>query len=53
MVKKRQRNFVSYEDWLRLDEMEVARGEELGRPRLKFTRVEDMLEALGKKQERK
>jgi ferredoxin--NADP+ reductase len=49
MVKKRQPNFVSYEDWLRLDEMEVARGKELGRPRLKFTRVEDMLRALGKK----
>jgi ferredoxin--NADP+ reductase len=49
MVKQRKPSFVSYEDWLRLDEMEVTRGKELGRPRLKFTRVGDMLEALGKK----
>jgi len=49
MVKQRKSSFVSYDDWLRLDEIEVARGKELGRPRLKFTRVEDMLEALGKK----
>jgi ferredoxin--NADP+ reductase len=49
MVEQRKPSSVSYEDWLRLDEIEVARGKELGRPRLKFTRVEDMLEALGKK----
>jgi ferredoxin/flavodoxin---NADP+ reductase len=47
-VRERQPHYFSYSDWLRLDEMEVARGAELGRPRLKFTHVEEMLAALGK-----
>jgi ferredoxin--NADP+ reductase len=38
--------FVSFADWLTLDKIETARGAEQGRPRVKFTRVEDMLEAL-------
>ncbi len=48
LVQERQPNFFSYADWLKLDEIEVARGKELGRPRLKFTCVEDMLAALGR-----
>lgn len=48
MVRERKPELVSYEDWLRLDELEVTRGKELGRPRLKFTRIEDMLEALAR-----
>jgi ferredoxin--NADP+ reductase len=48
MVRERKPEFVSYEDWLRLDELEVSRGKELGRPRLKFTRIEDMLKVLGR-----
>ena len=46
MVQKHQQRFFSYEDWLRLDEIEVSRGEEAGRPRVKFTRIDDMLAAL-------
>jgi len=38
---------VSWQDWQRLDALERARGEAVGRPRLKFTRIEEMLEALG------
>ncbi len=38
---------VSWQDWLKLDGIEKARGEALGRPRVKFTRVEEMLGALG------
>jgi ferredoxin--NADP+ reductase len=38
---------VSYADWLRLNEIELERGRAQGRPRLKFTRVDDMLAALG------
>jgi ferredoxin--NADP+ reductase len=38
---------VSWADWLKLDALEKSRGQALGRPRLKFTRVEEMLEALG------
>ena len=38
--------YVSYADWQILDRLEVERGEALGRPRLKFTRIEEMLTAL-------
>lgn len=46
LIRERQPNYFSYEDWLQLDAIEVARGKELGRPRLKFTRIEDMLAAI-------
>ncbi len=48
LIRQRQPFYLSYADWKRLDELEVARGRALGRPRLKFTRVEDMLAALGR-----
>jgi len=48
LVCERQPQCFTYADWQRLDEMEVARGKAVGRPRLKFTRVEDMLAALGR-----
>jgi len=48
MVHQRQPNFFSYADWLKLDEFETSRGQAVGRPRVKFTRVEDMLAALGR-----
>ena len=48
LVQQRQPHSVSWSDWLRLDELEVTRGRAAGRPRLKFTRVEDMLAALGR-----
>ena len=48
MVRQRQPGFLSYDDWLRLNELEVARGKAAGRPRVKFTRVEEMLAALGR-----
>ena len=47
-IRQRQPRYVSYTDWLRLDELETARGQETGRPRVKFTRIEDMLTALGR-----
>jgi ferredoxin--NADP+ reductase len=47
-IRQRQPQYVSFGDWQRLDAMEVERGQALGRPRLKFTRVEDMLVALRK-----
>jgi ferredoxin--NADP+ reductase len=46
MMRARQPRYVSYQDWLRLNTLEVARGRAGGRPRVKFTRVEDMLAAL-------
>jgi ferredoxin--NADP+ reductase len=47
-VRARQPRCFSYQDWLKLNELEIARGRAAGRPRLKFTRVEDMLAALGR-----
>jgi ferredoxin--NADP+ reductase len=48
LVSERQPLHVSYADWRRLDELEVARGRAAGRPRVKFTRVKEMLAALGR-----
>ncbi|HLB46996.1 MAG TPA: hypothetical protein VJL59_08205, partial [Anaerolineales bacterium] len=48
LVCERQPKYVTYADWLKLDEMEIANGKAQGRPRLKFARVEDMMTALGK-----
>lgn len=46
LLDERKCSPVSFDDWKRLDEIEVNRGKEEGRPRVKFTRIEDMLEAL-------
>jgi ferredoxin--NADP+ reductase len=46
LVRERQPDFVSYDAWTRLDELEAARGKEQNRPRVKFTSVEEMLAAL-------
>jgi ferredoxin--NADP+ reductase len=48
MVHDAQPRLVTYGDWQRLDALEVGRGEAQGRPRLKFTDVDDMLGALGR-----
>ena len=48
LIRGRQPRCVSYEDWLKLNELEVSRGRAAGRPRVKFTRVEDMLAAHGR-----
>jgi ferredoxin--NADP+ reductase len=47
-VRERQPDAISYQDWQRLNEIEIERGKAQGRPRVKFTRVEDMLAALGR-----
>lgn len=46
LLEERQLDFVTIEGWRILDQLEVANGEKRGRPRVKFTRVQDMLEAL-------
>jgi ferredoxin--NADP+ reductase len=48
MIRDRQPNYFSFADWEKLDEIEVEKGEAQGRPRVKFTTVEEMLEAAGK-----
>jgi ferredoxin--NADP+ reductase len=48
LVRQRQPRSFSYQDWLKLNEQEIARGRATGRPRVKFTQVEEMLAALGR-----
>jgi ferredoxin--NADP+ reductase len=48
LIAARQPFAVSYPDWRTLDALEVANGQALGRPRLKMTRVDEMLAALGR-----
>ncbi|MCA9923481.1 MAG: FAD-dependent oxidoreductase [Anaerolineales bacterium] len=45
-VKAQQPDYVSYADWQYLDEMEIARGSEIGRPRVKFTSIAEMVAVL-------
>lgn len=46
LIRERQPDYISYDDWMRLDEIETARGKDGGRPRVKFTSLSDMLGAL-------
>lgn len=46
MILDRQPQTFTYEHWCRLDELETNRGEPLGRPRVKFTSVSEMWDAL-------
>ncbi len=48
LVRDRQPEVVTFADWQRLNTLELSRGKEQGRPRVKFTSVADMLAALGK-----
>ncbi len=48
MIQMRQPRYVSYEDWLRINELELEKGESQGRPRVKFTSVEEIMEVLGR-----
>ncbi len=47
-LKSCKPNYVTFADWEKLDEIELQRGADTGRTRVKFTSVEAMLEALGK-----
>ncbi len=46
LLNTRGIHFVTYQDWQTLDSLEQKNGQAQGRPRIKFSRVEDMLEAL-------
>ncbi|GAB4337466.1 MAG: FAD-dependent oxidoreductase [Phototrophicales bacterium] len=48
LLKDRGVRFIDYQDWQILDQLELERGAKVGRPRLKFTSITDMLEALDK-----
>ncbi|CAK7198262.1 NADPH-adrenodoxin reductase [Sporothrix eucalyptigena] len=38
---------VTWADWQKIDQVELDKGQQLGKPRSKFTRTEDMLAVLG------
>jgi len=46
LIRERQPDYFTYEDWLRLNELEISRGEKQGRPRVKYTSIEEMLDAV-------
>lgn len=46
LLKERGVRVVSYADWQKIDAAETARGQEVGKPREKFTRVSEMLALL-------
>ena len=48
LVQVRQPLFLTYADWRRLDALELSNGQASGRPRLKFTTVDEMLAVLGR-----
>lgn len=48
LVRSRQPMVFDFEDWKRLDGLETERGAALGRPRVKFTTLREMVEALGR-----
>jgi ferredoxin--NADP+ reductase len=49
LLAERRQDLVSYEDWQLIDLLERERGEAGERPRLKFSRVEEMLAALAER----
>jgi ferredoxin--NADP+ reductase len=48
MVRERKPSYFSYEDWKKLDALEVERAKGTGAPRVKFTSIEAMQKALGR-----
>lgn len=47
ILNSRNVRYISYTDWQKIDQAEIARGESKGKPREKFTRLEEMLAVLG------
>lgn len=48
LLQTRKPAFVTFADWLQLDQLEQERGREVDRPRVKFSDVGEMLAALKK-----
>jgi ferredoxin--NADP+ reductase len=49
LLREKGIRYVSFEDWQAIDQAEVGRGEPHGRPRVKFVRVDEMLETVGER----
>jgi ferredoxin/flavodoxin---NADP+ reductase len=45
LLHERSCEFVEYDGWRAIDELETVRGEPLGRPRVKLVRIHEMVEA--------
>ena len=43
LIESRQANAISYQEWLNINDVEISKGEEQGRPRVKFTNVAEMI----------
>jgi ferredoxin--NADP+ reductase len=43
MVRQRQPEYIYFDEWLHLDQIEIERGKEEDRPRSKFTVIDEML----------
>lgn len=48
VLKERGTHYVSFSGWQKIDSEEVGRGEPHGRPRVKFVKVDEMLEHAGR-----
>ena len=48
LLEERNMPYVNYAEWKKLDGMEKELGEKEGKPRVKYTKIKDMLTALGK-----
>jgi ferredoxin--NADP+ reductase len=48
LVRERQPRVVTFDAWRRLDALELERGKARGRPRVKLTALDEMLEALSR-----
>ena len=46
LIRSRQPDAVTYSDWTKLDQLEVAKGIKADRPRVKFTDVAEMLKII-------
>lgn len=45
LLRERKPDYVTYRGWEAIDRAEVERGKPQGRPRIKFTRIDEMVEA--------
>jgi len=43
LLRRRDIRFISYQDWSRIEAIELERGEASGRPRVKFVHIDEML----------
>ena len=51
LLEERGAHYVSFSGWEKIDQAEVGRGEPHGRPRVKFVRIDEMLETAAEQAE--